>query len=684
MERKRRLNRANPKNPSSSLFKRLTRLFSGPLNQYQTKRPVQLKRRHYNKFDFQTASAQKFKKNAYNPFSIIQARTLSEVGRMERYTDAEQMEFEPVIAAALDTYGDEMTTHTKLSKLLHIECQDQKMKAVLTELYYKILDVETNLYWWCRSMCKFGDFFLYLEIEEGKGVSNALGLPVQEIERLEGEDERNPNYVMFNWNTADIQFENWQIAHFRILGNDKYYPYGTSVLDSSRRAWRQLNLMEDAMMAYRIVRSSERRVFYVQVAGIHPDDVEQHIERMATSFKRHSVADPDTGRVDLRYNPMSIEEDFFVPVRGDVGSRIETLPGGTFSGDIEDVKHIQEKLFAALRIPQSYLARGEGSDEDKQTLSQKDTRFAKIVQRLQLAPLTELKKIGIIHLASLGYSGNSLLEFELGLNNPSKLAELQELEDLKVRLETAAGAVESGFYSKRAISEKILGMNQKEFERNQIELFYDRKMEARIDAMEGMTEAGTGGEFGGELGELDSTEDMEAAEGGEEEEPTVGGEDSSLLAAPGKRDDDYSKGYKPRHGGHMDMRKSGARRRHRLNGLSNYESASSTSGRNVWKGLNLQEIQDMRERDLQLLEEKYAHLDEVSVDDSSDLEVINEEKIIDIDKYLRKSGEDSLAKYELEQLANIDLKDSSKLYNGPKLKEVAHALYKSKVRRNKK
>ena len=152
-------------------------------------------------------------------------------------------------------------------------------------------------------------------------------------------------------------------------------------------------------MAYRIVRSPERRVFYIDVGNIDPQDVEQYMQKVMNTMKRNQVVDPDTGRVDLRYNPLSVEEDYFLPVRGGTSqSKIDTLAGGTFTGDIDDVKYLRDKLFSALKIPQSYLARGDGADEDKTTLAQKDIRFARTIQRLQRAVLSELEKIGIVHL----------------------------------------------------------------------------------------------------------------------------------------------------------------------------------------------------------------------------------------------------------------------------------------------
>ncbi|MAC35172.1 MAG: hypothetical protein CME38_16450, partial [Haliea sp.] len=216
---------------------------------------------------FKSASGQQFKRSEYYAYEKMQANAYVNQNRSERYADFDQMEYMPEIASALDIYADEMTTSSDLTPLLSIKCHNDEIKAILDTLYHNILNVDFNLFGWCRSMCKFGDYFLYLDIDETQGIRSAIGLPAEEIERLEGEDKTNPNYVQYQWNSAGMTFENWQIAHFRILGNDKYAPYGTSVLEPARRIWRQLTLLEDAMMAYRIVRSPERRVFYIDVGN---------------------------------------------------------------------------------------------------------------------------------------------------------------------------------------------------------------------------------------------------------------------------------------------------------------------------------------------------------------------------------------------------------------------------------
>lgn len=546
-------NDRNPNNNQNDLFKSLTRMFSGPLTQRRTQSGRQLRRRHLDIYAkrFKSASGQQFKKTEYNPMNIMTLNMISNRNRAERYVDFDQMEFTPEIASSLDIYADEMTTHSALTPMLHIKCANDEIKYILHSLYFNIMNIEHNLFGWARTMCKYGDMFLYLDLDESKGVQNCIGLPPQEVERLEGEDPTNPNYVQFQWNNAGLTLENWQIAHFRVLGNDKHAPYGTSVLEPSRRIWRQLTLLEDAMMAYRITRSPERRVFKIDVGGIAPQDVEQYMQKVMTQMKRHQVVDPTTGRVDLRYNPLSIEEDYFVPIKGGQSSTdIVNLPGGQFTAQIEDVKYLRDKLFSALKVPQSYLSMGEGATEDKTTLAQKDIRFARTIQRLQRVLISELEKIGIVHLYTLGYRGDDLLGFKLSLNNPSKIAEMQELEHWKTKFDIAGAATE-GYFSRRWVSENLLGLSQDEYLRMQREMFSDRKFMADLEAAgqppaEGGAAGGGLGDLGdGGLGDLggDLGGDTGGDLGGNTEGTTGGdtdtaGEEDLLAEPPAKRDDD--------------------------------------------------------------------------------------------------------------------------------------------------
>ena len=561
----------NPSNPETNLFKALTRLFSGPIINYRSQSGRRIRRQHLDKFSsrFKTASGQQFKKTLYNPLDTLANNAIANQRRAERYIDFDQMEYMPELASSLDIYADEMTTHSELRPMLNIKCPNEEIRAVLAVLFDNILNVQYNLFGWSRTMCKYGDFFLYLDIDDKYGVKSVIALPPQEVERLEGQDSTNPNYIQFQWNSAGMTFENWQVAHFRILGNDKYMPYGTSILEASRRIWRQLVLMEDAMMAYRVIRSSERRVFKIDVGAIPPQDVEQYMQKVVTQLKRHSVVNPDTGRIDLRYNPMSIEEDYFIPVRAGSATDIVSLAGASNITAIDDIKYLRDKLFSALKIPQSYLTMGEGAEEDKATLAQKDIRFARTIQRLQRVLITELTKIAIIHLYTLGFRGDDLLGFSLTLNNPSRIAELQELEHWKQKFETAAAATE-GFFSRRWVAEHVFALSNEEFLRCQREMYYDRKHDAALQSVaEAAAMAETGGGFGGGLGgglgapgggglggELPAPPtEMGAGEAGPAAPAPPGGEAAaaepagSLLAtppAPGKRDSvkhNYAGGY---------------------------------------------------------------------------------------------------------------------------------------------
>ncbi len=587
----------NPANQQNRLFKQLTRIFSGPIVRYRSQTGRQIRRRDMDNYAarFKSASGQQFKKSEYYAYERMQSNAFVNQNRSERYADFDQMEFTPEIASALDIYADEMTTSSDLTPLLAIKCHNEEIKAVLETLYHNVLNIEFNLFGWCRSMCKFGDYFLYLDIDEDQGVRTAIGLPSMEIERLEGEDKTNPNYVQYQWNSAGMTFENWQVAHFRILGNDKYAPYGTSVLEPARRIWRQLTLLEDAMMAYRIVRAPERRVFYIDVGNINANDVEQYMQKVMTQMKRNRLVNEDSGRVDLRYNPMSVEEDYYIPVRGgQSATKIDPLPGGSFDGGIDDVKYLRDKLFSALKIPQSYLTQGEEGSEDKTTLAQKDIRFARTIQRLQRSVVSELEKIGIIHLYTLGFRGDDIISFDLSLNNPSKLAELQELEHWKTKFDVAGSATE-GFFSRRWIAEHLFHLSEDEFLRNSRELVYDKKYDALLQGQFEAASAaaagggdlgggGLGGSLGGDVGaDLGGDlggEPLGGEAGGEPAadlgaEPDAGGADDSVLLAtpdtpPGKRDATITRAdgktttarshgwYEPKK---VDRRDAGARKR---------------------------------------------------------------------------------------------------------------------------
>jgi len=537
MPKNKRQNRKS--NQRVGLFRRLTRLFSGPIISYRSQSGRPLKKQYFDKYKnvYSSVSGQKFKKQTYNPFSSYSAEAMANQVRLERYMEYREMEVEPIMASSLDIYADEMTNFSDLRPVLNVKSVNEEIKIVLHNLFFNILGVESNLREWCRNSCKYGDYFLFLDVDEDMGIKGVHYLPETEIERIEGLDETNPNYIQFQWNARGMTFESWQIAHFRISGNDQYKPYGTSILDPARRSWRQYDLMKNHMIAYRVVRSAEKRVFYIDVGQVRPQDVEPFLERIKTGMKRNQIVDQDTGRVDLRYNPLGVEEDIFVAVRGqNNATKIDVLPSGDLTTAVDDIELIKDDLFTAIKIPPSYISRNKDATEDKTTLAQKDVRFARTIKTKQADMIETLVKMARVHLYVLGFRGDDLTNFKLSLNNPSTISELQELELWKAKSDTATGLAEN-FFSRRWISEHIFDMSEEEFLRCRRELFSDRKYDAMLEAAaagaaaEG--EAGMGGDLGGEMGmeelggeELGGEMGMEepAAEGGEEEE--------TLLAAP--------------------------------------------------------------------------------------------------------------------------------------------------------
>jgi len=467
-----------------NLFKRLTRLFrTGPV----VKRKVTNDRGVHKK----STAAELFK----TAHSDIYNSTLSAYGafdRMARYSDFSEMEATPELASALDIYSEETVSPDEHGRVLHIYSDDQQKQELLNNLFHDVLNVEFNLVMWVRNLVKYGDFFLFNDIHPDYGIINAYPIPITEIEREEGFDPDNPSAIRFRWITkGNTILENWQISHFRLLGNDAFLPYGTSVLESARRIWRQLILIEDAMLVYRIIRAPERRVFYIDVGNVPPEDVSNYVEQAKSALKKSIVTSEKTGRQDLRYNPMAVDEDYYIPVRGgDSGTRIDTLAGGTNATAIEDVEYIQKKLFAALKIPKAYL----GYDEDigsKATLAQEDIRFSRTIQRIQKTVISELNKLAMIHLYSHGYDVEDLVDFDLRLSNPSSVAQLQKLELISTRFDIA-GKVPEGMLDKTWVRKNVLGLTDSDIEGVLEGLKKDKEDDAELEAAG--AEGGAGGD----------------------------------------------------------------------------------------------------------------------------------------------------------------------------------------------
>jgi hypothetical protein len=365
--------------------------------------------------------------------------------RLSAQYDYESMEFTPEISAALDIYAEESTTPNEDGFILQIYSESKRIKSVLVDLFNNSLDINTNLPMWTRNTCKYGDNFVYLKLDPEKGIVGCQQLPTIEIERHElgvtqkisidinKEQDADKKALHFSWKNKNMEFQSWEIAHFRLLGDDRKLPYGTSMLEKARRIWKQLLLSEDAMLIYRTSRAPERRIFKVFVGNMDDNDVEAYVQRVANKFKREQIVDSKTGNVDMRFNQMAVDQDYFIPVRDPAApSPIETLAGAQNLSEIADIEYIQKKLLTALRVPKSFLGFEEVVGDGK-NLSLQDIRFARTINRIQKSMLQELNKIAIIHLFLLGFE-DELSNFTLGLTNPSTQADLLKIDVWKEKV----------------------------------------------------------------------------------------------------------------------------------------------------------------------------------------------------------------------------------------------------------
>jgi len=485
-----------------NFFKRLTKLFvGGPIVR---RKVAGVDTRVAMPDPMQSSAAALFQKSTSPMYSAITANAYNHAERLMRYQDYDAMEQTPEIASALDIYADECVAQDEKGRSLHIFSENAKIKSILENLFYDTLNVEFNLRPWARSMCKFGDVALYNDVHPDFGVMNAVPIPINELERVEGYDRNNPMAVKFKWaGLANKELENWEVTHMRILGNDMFLPYGSSMIEAARRIWRQLILIEDAMLVYRIVRAPERRIFYVDIGNLEPEAVASYMEQQKAAIRTNSVVDKATGRQDMRYNPMAIDEDFWLPVRGnDTGTKIESLAGGQNTAAVEDVAYIQKKLFAALKVPKAYLGYEE-SLSSKASLAQEDIRFSRTISMLQRTIISELNKLAMIHLYAHGFDGEDLLDFTLRLSNPSTIAVQQKLELYRTKFEICQNIPE-GLISKGYIRKNILMMSQDEIDEQ------DDEIAEEAAALAGESEEAPSGDlFGGTAGGEESASDEE-------------------------------------------------------------------------------------------------------------------------------------------------------------------------------
>jgi hypothetical protein len=436
------------------------------------------------------------------------------------YSDYDVMDGDAIIASALDIIADESTLKNDVGEVLQIRSSNEDIQKILYNLFYDVLNVEFNLWMWVRNMCKYGDFFLKLEIAEKFGVYNVIPYTAYHIERLEGTNPKNPSEVKFKWNpdgfssgnssgyynvpnngsstiNNGITFDNFEMAHFRMLADVNFLPYGRSYIEPARKLYKQYALMEDAMLIHRIARAPEKRVFYINVGSIPPNEIEAFMQKTISNMKRTPYMDEKTGEYNLKYNMQNMLEDFYIPVRGnDSATKIDTTPGLNYDG-IQDVEYLRDKLFAALKVPKAFMGYDENV-EGKATLAAQDIRFARTIDRVQRIILSELNKIALVHLYTQGYDNESLTNFELSMTTPSIIYDQERIELLKSKSELAASLLEQGLVPSDWIYHNVYHFSEDQYDEYRDLVREDSKRKfrnAQIEA-EGNDPVATGKSYG--------------------------------------------------------------------------------------------------------------------------------------------------------------------------------------------
>jgi len=414
--------------------------------------------------------------------------------RIDLFRDYDSMDTDPIIASALDIFADECTPKNEQGNVLKIHHPDDNIKQILENLFYDILNVEYTLWPWTRNLVKYGDFFLQLEIAEGLGVVNVLPLSSYETSRVEGFDPTNPQRVKFVYapyqnplsgmsQTPKKELENYEVAHFRLNSDPNFLPYGKSMIEGGRRVWKQLSLMEDAMLIHRVMRAPEKRIFKIDVGNIPPTEVDQYMQKIIQTSKKVPFVDERTGEYNLKFNMMNMIEDYYMPVRGnDNGTSIDTLKGLEYTMT-DDLNYLKNKLMASLKIPKAFLGYSEDTN-GKATLAAMDVRFAKTIERIQRVLISELTKIAIIHLYAQGIKDESLTDFTLELTIPSKIYEQEKVELYTSKVALITSMQQTKMFSKKWMYESIMGFAQDEQDQETIGVLDDTKQQFRLTSIE--------------------------------------------------------------------------------------------------------------------------------------------------------------------------------------------------------
>ena len=433
-----------------------------------------------------------------------------ELNRKKRYDEYENMDEYPEIGAAFDIYADECTQRGSKNERWTINTDDDLAHDEVERLF-KTIDLKTVLWDISRNTIKYGDNFVEAIVDVNRpklGIRKIKILNPNYMIRSEDafgylkkfmQEVPNENALAYGHGAEQkpqkyIDLDKNQIVHFRLhTSNPMFYPYGKSIAAGSHRIYRSLKMMEDAMMIYRLTRAPERRIFYVDTGNLPTSKSEMFMERLKQKFKKEKFYNSQKGTVDSRFNPMSMDEDYFIPTKNGVGTKIDTLPGAQNLDQIEDVRYYRDKLMASLKIPKDYIVEKDKSPERKANLSQLDVKFSRTIQRVQQSVEKGLESLAKRHLTLRGFPSSIVRDIEINLPEPSDVSVKRklELDDMKLRVIQAAQGL--GLMSQDAIYKEYFNYKDDEVKRMKAAIKEEKEEQMKFDQASAAAAGSTGG-----------------------------------------------------------------------------------------------------------------------------------------------------------------------------------------------
>jgi len=493
----------------------------------------------------------------YNIFLQYGFNSLSDYLKLDqdllsRYGDYEEMDEYADLSSGLDIFADDTTTpDTERNQSIWIEGEDENIVNNLNEMMHKKVRIEDILWEVTRTACKYGNDFEEILVND-EGVQGLAFLPPATARRIS--DNRGellgftqslsgrvdidlnilkdglPGGSYRDESSNSVLFEPWKVVHFRLRSKNRGGNHGISIMEPARWVWKRLVLMEDSMLIYKLTRAPSRYAFYVDIGDMPPKEGLAYVNKIRAQYKKRKFVNQN-GKLDMRHNPLSSDDDFFVPTRsGKESTRIDVLSGPSYQS-IEDVDYMRMKLYAAMKIPRAYL--GYEDTISRSTLAQEDVRFCRSVLRIQRVVKAGFKQVCRVDLAIKGLDPSSI-DFEVFMNVPSSVFESAQMEIKVARAELAERMGE--WASNRWIMENIFGWSNLEIERMLKQRTQDELRKAVID---GRVEKIRMGQIPPELAGL-----IGQPETGMEQQPEEEQEENKKRAVNAIQDGNHDKLYK--------------------------------------------------------------------------------------------------------------------------------------------